>query len=81
MLSKLLSRKSAAHPHVRHALQMAQRHASAPKFAARAFGDEPVQLPVQQQQSHQQQQGEEAQAEETEALPPKASTWPWQRAK
>jgi hypothetical protein len=63
-----------------HPLQMAQRHASAPKFAARAFGDEPVQLPVQQQQP-QQQQGEEAGAEETEALPPKASAWPWQRAK
>lgn len=56
---------------------MAQRHASAPKFAARALADEPVQLPAQQPQQQQQ----ERQGEHLEALPPKATTWPWQRAK
>jgi len=54
---------------------MAQRHASAPKFAARALADEPVALPAVPPPPPQLQQ----QPAENEQLPPKSTTWPWQR--
>ena len=73
----LISDQGLSPPRLPSDVQMAHRHASAPRFAVRALvgSEDIVQLPPNAATE------QRARQQDEDRLPPKAASWPWQRSR